>query len=150
MRSLTASPREGELLAVHVTATAGFYVRALARDLGEALGCGAHLASLRRTRVGTFDVSGAIPLADAERLGRGIAARVLSPAEALAELPAVTVTAAGLKRALHGNSLGPEHLSNRWIPPAGQKATRVLDDQGTLVALAHARGGFLHPRLVLG
>ena len=44
------------------------YVRALARDLGDALGCGAHLVALRRTHSGTFDVERALPLAHAERL----------------------------------------------------------------------------------
>ncbi len=48
---------------LRVTASAGFYVRALARDLGEQLGCGAHLVALRRTRSGAFDVADAVPLA---------------------------------------------------------------------------------------
>ena len=55
-----------------VSASAGFYVRALARDLGQALGCGAHLDALRRTRVGRFDVAQALPLAEAERLGPAV------------------------------------------------------------------------------
>jgi tRNA pseudouridine55 synthase len=151
--SLTSGPRDGDRLPVTITASAGFYVRALARDLGEALGCGAHLAELRRTRVGTFDVGDAIPLAEAERLGPAVVAHVLSPADALADLPAVTVTALGLRRALHGNPLSPEHLAGRSIPPAGEAATRpvrILDADGQLVALGHSRGGSLHPAVVLG
>jgi tRNA pseudouridine55 synthase len=62
--------RERDLLHVRVTASAGFYVRALARDLGSRLGCGAHLLALRRTRSGAFDVANALPLGEAERLGR--------------------------------------------------------------------------------
>ncbi|MGE5834225.1 MAG: tRNA pseudouridine(55) synthase TruB, partial [Acidobacteriota bacterium] len=53
---LDITGRERELVHVRVTASAGFYVRALARDLGSALGCGAHLLALRRTRSGGFDV----------------------------------------------------------------------------------------------
>lgn len=151
--SLTCTGRNGDQVHFTVSATAGFYVRALARNLGTALGCGAHLAALRRTRSGTFDIAGAIPLAEAERLGRSVAAHVLSPAEALADLPAVTVTPLGLRRALHGNPLGPEHLAGRFIPPGGALAARpvrVLDADGALVALAHSSGGSLHPAVVLG
>jgi tRNA pseudouridine55 synthase len=151
--SLTCGARDGDRVPLTVTASAGFYVRALARDLGEALGCGAHLAALRRTRAGTFDVANAIPLAEAERLGPAVASRLLSPAAALADLPAVTVTPLGLRRAVHGNPLGPEHLVGRWIPPAGglpARPVRILDADGRLIALAHARGGSLHPAVVLG
>ena len=51
--------RSGDLLDVAVTCSTGTYVRALARDLGAALGVGAHLTALRRTRIGGFDVSDA-------------------------------------------------------------------------------------------
>ena len=151
--SLERTGREGDLLAVTVSASAGFYVRALARDLGQVLGCGAHLESLRRTRSGRFDISEAIPLEAAERLGRSVEARLLSPAEALDDLPAVIVTDAGLKRALHGNPLNPEHLQGRALPmgaAAQASRVRVLADDGHLVALAASRGGALHPTVVLG
>jgi len=52
VRTLHRTGRDGDLVSVVVSASAGFYVRALARDLGQALGCGAHLDSLRRTKVG--------------------------------------------------------------------------------------------------
>jgi tRNA pseudouridine55 synthase len=51
--------RQGSDLHVHVACTSGTYVRALARDLGEALGVGGHLTSLRRTRVGPFGLDAA-------------------------------------------------------------------------------------------
>ena len=83
VKSLERMGREGDLVTLRVTATAGFYVRALARDLGRALGCGAHLHALRRTSVGRFGVADALPLADAERMGPGLAGHVLTPADAL-------------------------------------------------------------------
>ena len=148
---LERTGRQGPLVQVSVTATSGFYVRALARDLGEALGCGGHLQALRRTRSGQFDVGQAIPLDEAERAGAGVAEHLVSPADALPGLPDVTVTDAGLRRATHGNPLGPEHLEGRWVPPpTGQQPVKVLDPDGRLVALAHARGGALHPVVVLG
>ena len=141
-----------DLVRVHVTATPGFYVRSLARDLGAALGCGGHLQSLRRERHGVFDVRDALALDEAERLGRGLSERLVAPADALPALPLVRLTAAGLTRAVHGNSLGPEHLEDRWIPATGASAqpVRVVAGDGRLVALAHIRGGTLHPVVVLG
>lgn len=151
VRSLERLGREDHLLAVRVTASSGFYVRALARDLGERLGCGAHLFALRRTHVGPFSVDGALPLADAERLGPEVSDRMLTAADALPGLPAVRLTPAGLKRAVHGNPLAPQHLEGQWIPPAsGLGPVRCLDEEGHLVALAHSRGGTLHPIVVLG
>jgi tRNA pseudouridine55 synthase len=151
VRAFDVTGRDGAEVRIRVTATAGFYVRALARDLGEKLGCGAHLLALRRTRSGAFDVADAVPLAEAERMGRDVAARVIAPAEALPNLPAVQVTALGLKRAVHGNALGPEHLEGRWVPPHGAGGpVRVLGPDGRLIALAHSRGGALHPAVVLG
>jgi hypothetical protein len=93
----------------------------------------------------------AMTLADAEREGPAVGARMLSPAEALADLPAVQVTALGLKRASHGNTVGPEHLQSPWIPPSGlARRVRILEPGGALVAVAESRGGALHPVVVLG
>jgi tRNA pseudouridine55 synthase len=151
VRELTWMGRDDALVRVRVVASAGFYVRALARDVGHQLGCGAHLAALRRTHSGAFDVSQAVPLEEAERLGRSIEARLLSPAEALSNLPSVHVTDLGLKRTVHGNPIGPQHVEERWVPPttAGLRI-RILGSDGRLVALAESRGGALHPVVVLG
>jgi len=151
VRVLERTGRAGDLVHVRVTASSGFYVRALARDLGVRLGCGAHLVALRRTHSGTFDVSDAVPLDEAERLGRDVASHMMTPADALPDLAAVRTTDAGLRRALHGNPLGPEHLESRWLPPATSPLpVKVLASDGRLVALARSRGGALHPVVVLG
>ena len=143
--------REGDLLYLAVTASPGFYVRALARDLGAALGCGAHLAGLRRTASGPFSVESAIPLPVAEACGRNIVTRLIAPADALPHLPAVTVNTAGLRRVRHGNEVGPEHLETSWVATLGQAvAVRILDNAGYLVAVGRPQGGALHPAVVLG
>lgn len=140
----------GALVRVEVTATAGFYVRALARDLGRALGCGGHLASLRRTKSGTFDISQAITFDDVERLGAKLESHLISPAAALSHFPAVTANAAGFKRATHGNSLAPHHLAGQFVPTTGHdQKVRILGEDGALIALADSRGGELHPVVVL-
>jgi len=139
-----------QTIQLEVTASAGFYVRALARDLGRALGCGGHLASLRRTKSGTFDIAQAIKLEDAERLGPGVEAHLISPAAALAHFPAVTANLAGFKRATHGNSLAPHHLAGQFVPTTGTgQKVRILAEDGSLIALADSRGGELHPTVVL-
>ncbi len=66
---LELTGRRGDDVDVTCAVSSGTYVRALARDLGQALGVGAHLTGLRRTRVGPFDLSRARPLADLEAEG---------------------------------------------------------------------------------
>jgi tRNA pseudouridine55 synthase len=151
VRRLDWRGREGDRLFITVTASAGFYVRAFARDMGQALGCGAHLAGLRRTVTGPFTIERALPLSEVEALGRTIETRVMAPADALPHLPAATLNGAGLKRVVHGNAVGPEHLENSWAPALGQAAAvRVLDAGGGLIAIARPSGGALHPVVVLG
>ncbi|MEX2467146.1 MAG: tRNA pseudouridine(55) synthase TruB [Gemmatimonadota bacterium] len=88
----------------------GTYVRALARDLGEALGVGAHLTQLRRTAVGAFAVDHAIPmpsLADPSEVERV----ALTPLQALAHLPTWEVDTETARRLAHGQRVpysGPE------------------------------------------
>jgi tRNA pseudouridine55 synthase len=159
VHELTCLGIDGRDVTMVIRATAGFYVRSLARDLGLALGCGGHISALRRIASGCFTIAAAIPLAEAEQAGRAVALRLVSPADALPHLPAVTVTVQGLERALHGNPLQPAHLgpghplSGEW--PAGEAAAppnpvRVLGPDGRLVALARVRGSVLHPVVVLG
>lgn len=75
-----------------VTCSQGTYIRALARDLGAALRCGAHLTNLRRLQVGSWRVDGALPLTALEDLGpREIAARITPLAECLPGMRRVEV-----------------------------------------------------------
>jgi tRNA pseudouridine55 synthase len=135
------------LLRLRVACSSGFYVRSLAHDIGRALGCGAHLEALRRTRAGQFHLADAVPLARLESPG---AALLVPPAALLPTLPAVTPGADGLRRVQNGNTLAPGHLDGppRLLPPAGR--VRILDGAGGLVAVAEMRpDGLLHPLLVL-
>jgi tRNA pseudouridine55 synthase len=153
VRSLEVRERREASLDLRVTATAGFYVRSLARDLGEALGCGGHLSALRRLRSGFFDLSDAVPLADAEAAGAAMAGRLLDPASALPGHASVTVNDLGLKRALHGNWLGPQHLATPWHAAKGHQVedlVKILAQDRTLIALAKSKDGTLHPVVVLG
>jgi tRNA pseudouridine55 synthase len=91
-------------LTLEVHCGPGTYIRSLAHDLGQALGCGAHLASLVRTRSGSFTIEDATSLAAlAETAAAGEAGRYLQPIQAaLYNLPAVPVDADAAARLAHG------------------------------------------------
>ncbi len=152
VRHLELLAQTGDLVTLRLTVTAGFYVRSLARDLGDRLGCGAHLEALRRTQSGSFSVAAAIPLDEAERLGPALAPRLLTLADALPDLPSVCLSDAGVARVRHGNPIGPPFVAGAWVPatPGPPARIRLLDESGALIALADFRGGLLHPAIVLG
>jgi tRNA pseudouridine55 synthase len=137
------------LLRLRVVASSGFYVRSLAHDIGQVLGCGGHLEALRRTRVGRFSVEDAATLDVLEEAGQGAVERLISLNALLADLPAVTLTAEGLRRAGNGNALAPEHLASP-APLGATDRIRVLDAAGEVLSVAERRrDGLLHPLLVL-
>jgi len=143
--------REDDLLRINMSVSAGFYVRSLARDLGERLGCPAHLEALRRTRSGPFDLLHALPLAEAERMGSGVESHLIPMADALAELPSVHLSEAGLVKVRVGNPIGPQLVEGAWVPVSDHvRKIRLLGPDGALMALADLRGGLLHPSTVLG
>lgn len=119
-------------LVLDVTCGKGFYVRSLARDLGAALGCGAHLTALRRTATAGFDVQAARPPA---ALLDGTAWRdALVPVdEALGHLPALALDAEGERRARNGVAVA-------WTGREGEAAAdgaavRLVGVDGALVAV---------------
>lgn len=96
--------------AFSVTCSTGTYVRALVRDLGRALGCGATLASLRRVRIGPYRVAEALPL---DRVGPGMAGEsIRSIDEALSHLPRLRVRAESERRIRTGTTCGAEDLAD--------------------------------------
>ena len=150
VRSLELIERTGDLVRLNMTVSTGFYVRSLARDLGDRLGCGAHLDALRRTRSGAFQVEAATSLDEADRLGPRLEPRLISLADALPELPAVTLSEGGLARVKHDNPGGQQLVVGQWVPAgAAAEKVRLLDETGALVSLADYRGGLLHPSVVL-
>lgn len=125
---------------VDVTASAGFYVRALAYDLGQALGCGAYLAGLRRTASGLLDASVALSLDEAERDPARALARLVPLRDMLREHPAVVVTDAGAERARHGNLIRLQDVADPGDigpdPADRARVVRVMAGAGDLVAVA--------------
>ena len=122
----------------------GTYVRALARDMGRALGCLGHIAALRRTRVGPFSEDAAVTVAELEEAAAaGELARVLRPvAAALSELPSVAVSRDMAGRLMRGQSV---ILRGRDAPLAGKLYATC---NGILVAVGDVERGELVPHRV--
>lgn len=97
---------EDELLTIEVTCSKGTYIRVLAEDIGKALGCGAHLASLRRTRVGDLTIEGAVTIAQLKATSPESLSAYLKPVDALMQtLPAVHLDENDTVRFCHGQRL---------------------------------------------
>lgn len=94
---------------ISVECSSGTYIRTLIYDIGEKLGCGAVLTSLRRTKANGFDISKAVTL---EELENGEPESFIIPVEeAMADYPAVTVTAAQANRFSNGGELFTQRLN---------------------------------------
>jgi tRNA pseudouridine55 synthase len=141
------------LATVRVTCSSGFYVRSLAHDLGQQLGCGGHLESLRRIRAGEFRLDQAVALAVIQDERTAALARLVPVEGLLSRLPHVVVNERGARRAAHGNALAAEDLSegDRTGPsPAPAGPVRVLGADGALLAIGRpSDGGLLQPVVVL-
>lgn len=133
---------------LRVCCSKGTYIRTLGEDLGEVLGCGAHLVALRRTQVGSLTLDGAVTLEALEAASEDQRAALLAPVDALLQtLPRVELGAEDSRRFLHGQRL-PLRLS---LPNAEQvRVYGACGEAGTsLLGVAAWQDGVLRPeRLV--
>jgi tRNA pseudouridine55 synthase len=106
IHSLDVLSAGADELVLDVACSKGTYIRTLAEDIGKALGCGACLFSLRRTRVGAFSVEDAIGLPELETLAEGERADRLRPVDTLvSDLPCVTLTDEQARRMEQGQAV---------------------------------------------
>lgn len=114
---------------VDVHCSSGTYIRSLANDLGEKLGCGAYLSGLRRTKSGRFTLKDAIPLRKlVESFESGGWHNYIIPAaEALSEWPAITLSNEQVEDIRHGHRIPAEGKEDQMV--------RGITSQGELVAL---------------
>lgn len=141
VRELLVSAVRGPEVAFTVECSSGTYVRALARDAGQALGVGAHLVSLRRTAIGSIGVEGALSLEElADPLA--VARAWLLPLEALRHLPRLDVSTDQVRILAHGGAIPP--------PAGGLEAGRpvLLASGDRLVAIGVLSAGLVRPRKV--
>ncbi len=142
--TVTAVRREGDLVDLDATVrcSSGTYVRALARDLGAALGTGGHLTRLRRTRVGGYRVEDARTL---EQLGDRFEVLPLAQA-ASAAFPSRNLSADEARRLANGGRLAAAAGSAGGAPAPGPTAAYAPD--GTLIALVTEESGQARPLVV--
>jgi tRNA pseudouridine55 synthase len=135
-----------------MTSGKGVYVRALARDLAQALGTLGHVARLRRTAVAGFTEKGAISLDNLETLGHiAPASSILLPIETvLDDIPALALTVQEANRLRHGQGVPVLPVASRSpFKDIVQGDTVVAMAEGRLVALAKIAGGEIRPVRVI-
>ncbi len=135
---------EGDCLAISVNCSKGTYIRSIAHDLGEALGCGAHLSALRRTAVGRFGLDCAHTLDELDALPPPERDALLLPLDALLQdLPELRLSPELQARFLQGQAVPA------WNGPP-QARIRVYASYGALLGVGEADAdGVVHPRRVL-
>ena len=125
---------------LRVRCSSGTYIRALARDMGEALGVGAHLTALRRTFIGPFGVDAAVApdaLGDAEAVARAL----IPPLAAVGHFPLLEVDAEGAAHLVQGRRVSASAMADAAVAVAALGPT--------LVAVGEVRDGLFLPRKVL-
>lgn len=135
----------GTRLDLHVTCSKGTYIRTLAEEIGSVLGCGAHLAGLRRIAAGKLDIGQAITLDALASLDDRARSGWLIPAEVLlADLAEARLDAANSRRFCHGQCVGEGFRPGENY--------RVFADEGIFLGVGEGKeGGTLQPRrLVCG
>lgn len=128
--------QNGNEVDVRVVCSGGTYMRTWAHDLGQNLGCGAHLSGLRRTRVGKFSIDDAITLEEAT------ADDLLPLSEALPPVPLVQLNSHQVHAIRHGQAIG-------WARPPAGLYCGLLDPRGEIVGMARIEDQQLQPECVI-
>ncbi|HLH01319.1 MAG TPA: tRNA pseudouridine(55) synthase TruB [Bryobacteraceae bacterium] len=120
-------------LEIEVTCSAGTYIRSLAHDLGQKLGCGAILSSLRRTRAGNFSICQAHTLEELAKLAEAnrLAEALIPAADLLAHLPSERVSESVETQIRQGR----QFRTSPFVVPPGAPLVRALSRSGELVAI---------------
>lgn len=161
--------RAAQVATVYVKCSSGTFVRTLGADLGEMLGCGAHVQSLRRLGIGSFGESEALPLSDLEAMNPSEAAQSVLPMHvALRDFPSRAVEGNEYRAVSHGRPLevarevpkrpgelpvmAAARAGDRPAHEAGMTAgvpVAILDPEGQLIAVYRRSSGKLKPAAVL-
>ncbi|GKS59963.1 tRNA pseudouridine synthase B [Nitrospira sp.] len=138
MHALTVVAMHGTDIELHVHCSKGTYIRTLCADLGEALGCGGHLLSLRRTRVGPLTLDHALNLDEVERLWPvgALVDSIFSVDQVLSGAPAVLVDESVAGRVMHGVAVPLSAIGESAARACRQAGlVRIKDPRGRLLAI---------------
>jgi tRNA pseudouridine55 synthase len=143
--TLGADHTRASSLGIRVTCSAGTYIRTLAEDIGRAVGIGAHLSELRRTRSGRFDIVGAIGLDQFESM-QTAAERLLPIGSAVEHLPVFMLAADRVEKTKNGLST---RTHSTVLSPG--ETVRMVSPSGDLIAIGYfdVSEGTVRPRVVL-
>lgn len=139
IHSLTLRTFDVPELTLNIVCSSGTYIRAVARDIGEALGTGAHLTALRRTAIGPHRVESAVSAEELESDPAAVRAALIPPLDAIGDFPALELSADDIVDIRHGRRV--ERVSNI-------SGTVALSAGGELIAIAESDGERLAPRKV--
>jgi tRNA pseudouridine55 synthase len=133
---------DGDTVRFAMRISSGGYVRSIAHEMGQRLGCGAHLASLRRTAAGPFTLDDAVTLEELEELASEVEQRMAHPRTLLPEMPAVTADEATLGRLRNGMQVNlPEY--------SGAERVKIFAGQRDLAAIGKRVAGTLFQPVVV-
>jgi tRNA pseudouridine55 synthase len=136
IRRLDCVDFDGACAVLDVVCSKGTYVRVLAEDIGAAVGCGAHLAALRRTRVGALSLEGSVSLETLEAMPAAARREWLLPVDTLlSALPRVALGEWQARRFLHGNPVEAGSAAGRvrvYGPNERLLGTAEIDEHGAL------------------
>ena len=133
----------GDSAVINVDCSKGTYIRVLAEDIGKVLGCGAHLAALRRTRVARLNIAEAVSLEQLEAMSVAERDARLAPIDALlAGLARIDLNADETACILHGQAV-------RRVGKGGDRQ-RIYSNEGLFIGLGElSADGWLHPRRLI-
>jgi tRNA pseudouridine55 synthase len=136
IHELTARVLDSETLEFRALTSSGTYIRSLAHDLGQVVGCGAYLLELKREKIGDFTLEQAVTLGQAEAMAAsGNALQAVIPIEKLLEeFPKMIVNQAGRRCVSNGMALKASDVL-KIFPAASTAFFRIFDDEGKLLAI---------------
>ncbi len=139
-------PRKEVLLTV--TCSKGTYIRTLCHDIGEKLGCGAHMQFLLRMASGQFDIEKAIDLEEFAKLceEKRIQSQVLSIDAFFSKYPKIIVTQAGEQKVTNGNVVSENFLHTNDITLVKDAIYRVYNEQGKFLCLSRIVDNHTHTK----
>lgn len=133
--------------------TTGTYIRTLADDLAQALGGHAHLTALRRMRIGSLDISQAVTVEEAVRIieASELDHILVSPSDALSDIPKITVDDTMAAAVRHGRDLPDLLVPDLFAEGSDEGASpvRITDREGNLIAIYRHDRSTLRPQVVL-
>lgn len=139
---------DGARATLRCSCSTGTYVRSLAHDIGAEMGCGGHVATLRRTKVGDFTLDEARTIDELEALGEDgrLEEAWIPAAELLPEFPVEHVDIEQAVRIRHGQ----EFRVSPFGPCSDARLVKAVDREGTLLCIGKAIGPrMFHPSIVL-